>query len=426
MDPDLGWHLRYGQLILSSGLPQSDPFSYTMPSYIYANHEWLQDIILSTWQSWGGLELPSLIFAILTTSTIFLSIPKITVTWQFATIFLSAAIFLSFAGIRPQTVSWLFFVIVLKIIKSQRFFLLLPLIFLVWANLHGGFIIGLISLFIYVLSKTISERKILTKEVSVLILSILVTLINPYQFKLWQEIWKSATDPALRTVIEEWFPLLFAPQPLTIIWSLIFIYFFIKYKSGLSLFEKILYPILFLAAVSSGRNMPFFILATMPFSITFSQKYRKILIILFYLFLATFLLSVAQIFSPAKIDSVNYPAAAISFLKKQQIEGEIFAPYSWGGYLIWQYPQKKVFIDGRMPSWRQDFIKGESEYALGEYLDVLKNKYQLEEVFNKYKIGLVLWSISSREKYTEEFTKNLPRSGWKKIYEDEVAVIYER
>jgi hypothetical protein len=45
-DHDFGWHIRMGQLILAKGIPATDPFSYTMPSYPFVDHEWLADILL--------------------------------------------------------------------------------------------------------------------------------------------------------------------------------------------------------------------------------------------------------------------------------------------------------------------------------------------------------------------------------------------
>ena len=103
-----------------------------------------------------------------------------------------------------------------------------------------------------------------------------------------------------------------------------------------------------------------------------------------------------------------------------------------------------MFIDGRMPSWRQTESERESSYALGDYLKVLTGQSELEKIFKKYNINLVLWSNMKKNppllknilnswqnifiiKYSdEEFIKMLEKSGWKKIYSDEMAVIYKR
>ena len=47
LDPDVGWHVRMGQIILHAGIPKTDPFSYTMPSYPFIDHEWLTNILMT-------------------------------------------------------------------------------------------------------------------------------------------------------------------------------------------------------------------------------------------------------------------------------------------------------------------------------------------------------------------------------------------
>src|SRR5437870_1663221 len=53
LDPDFGWHVRMGNLILASGIPATDPFSYTMSSYPFGDHEWLTNIFLA--KAMGGI-----------------------------------------------------------------------------------------------------------------------------------------------------------------------------------------------------------------------------------------------------------------------------------------------------------------------------------------------------------------------------------
>lgn len=47
LDPDFGWHLKMGQLILARGIPITDPFSYTMSSFPFVDHEWLTNIMIA-------------------------------------------------------------------------------------------------------------------------------------------------------------------------------------------------------------------------------------------------------------------------------------------------------------------------------------------------------------------------------------------
>jgi DNA-directed RNA polymerase subunit RPC12/RpoP len=50
-------------------------------------------------------------------------------------------------------------------------------------------------------------------------------------------------------------------------------------------------------------------------------------------------------------EDVYYPKKAVVYLKNNLPQGNIFAPFGWGGYLVWHLPEKKVFISGQMPHW---------------------------------------------------------------------------
>ncbi len=121
----------------------------------------------------------------------------------------------------------------------------------------------------------------------------------------------------------------------------------------------------------------------------------------------------------------------------------MFSEYGWGGYLIWKYPQKKVFMDGRMPSWRWTAPAGESNWAFKDYIRIM-SEGKFDEEFRKYDIRAVMlprysltgeipkanagwWAKLMRiglDKEKADFKKKLEDGGWKKVYEDEVAMVY--
>jgi len=141
-----------------------------------------------------------------------------------------------------------------------------------------------------------------------------------------------------------------------------------------------------------------------------------------------------------------YPKKAVTFLTRNIPEGEIFSEYGWGGYLVWKLPEKKVFIDGRMPSWRwKPGDEAELASAFDTYTGIQKGEIDYKEVFKKYEVSTVLWSKAKKEtpidklfsdledylvvfgleKDDYDFLTDLESNGWKKNYEDNVAVIYE-
>ena len=133
------------------------------------------------------------------------------------------------------------------------------------------------------------------------------------------------------------------------------------------------------------------------------------------------------------VEIMHYPTKAIEFLQSQNNDGNLFSTYTWGGYLIWKMPEKKVFVDGRMPSWRWPYFslesfawsgeapQGESDWAFKEYEKVVSDG-DYEEVFDKYDVKIVLWPTPNKEIWRER----LEEEGWIQIYTDESATVWKR
>jgi hypothetical protein len=143
-----------------------------------------------------------------------------------------------------------------------------------------------------------------------------------------------------------------------------------------------------------------------------------------------------------------YPVKAVVFLKKQNlVNGNVFTLYNYGGYLIWKLPGKKVFIDGRMPSWRrEDVFPNESNYAFKDYLKMLEDENYFKKMAKKFNIKFVLLSTLPPKRQESAFVKgvqkianmfvlfktntkviddDLSKIGFKKIYNDGHFTIYK-
>src|SRR5574340_1215076 len=70
LDPDFGWHLQTGRIILSFGVPKTDPFSYTMPNYPYVDHSWLTDLAIAKLYPLVGIAGLTMLFTIVTFASI--------------------------------------------------------------------------------------------------------------------------------------------------------------------------------------------------------------------------------------------------------------------------------------------------------------------------------------------------------------------
>ncbi|MBI2641649.1 hypothetical protein HYW87_03590, partial [Candidatus Roizmanbacteria bacterium] len=228
LDPDFGWRLRIGEIILKNGIPKTDPLSYTMPSYQYADHEWLAHAAMAKLYSLFRYDGLALIFTFLAIGSVVIMIRNSDIRFAALHILFATTALFSYFGVRVQVITWLFFAIICRIILEEKWWsrlkYFLPFIFLLWANLHGGFIIGLVVLFIATF-----ERKD-SKGFAILLASIIATFINPYGIRLWREVAISLTDTSLRLLIIEWRPIFFSATVVLLLLMVYSLTFILRYR----------------------------------------------------------------------------------------------------------------------------------------------------------------------------------------------------
>ena len=161
-DPDFFTHVRTGQLIVETGqIPTTDPFSFTWAGQPWTLHEWLSEVFMHLLITAVGV-LPSLIVfglipgAILAILLYALARREVPFRPAALACVLAAWIFVPYVTIRPQAISWLLMAVLVTFLWSldaarpRRALWLIPL-FVVWANLHGLWVVGLGVVALYVL-----------------------------------------------------------------------------------------------------------------------------------------------------------------------------------------------------------------------------------------------------------------------------------
>lgn len=161
-DPDYFWHVTAGQLIAETGrVPSTDPFSFTWFGQPWTPHEWLSELLIywlvSAVGRIGALIVfglaPVAIFAALAAGLARQGARALAIGLPFA---LGAFVLIGYVTLRPQAVSWLFLAVLVWFLLAsrpdhpRRMLLLVPL-FVLWANLHGVYVIGLGVVSVYVL-----------------------------------------------------------------------------------------------------------------------------------------------------------------------------------------------------------------------------------------------------------------------------------
>src|SRR3989441_4216897 len=167
-DAGIGWHIRNGELMLRTHMiTRTDPFSYTMSGQPWLAWEWLYDAIIGVVHQ--SLGLNGVVFFTATVIAFTFALTFRIVLGRGSMLQISIALLLLAMGAamihflaRPHVLSWLFTVIWFQLLDSaevapgnRRQLIWLPLLMLLWVNLHGGFLFGLALLGLYWLAGVI-------------------------------------------------------------------------------------------------------------------------------------------------------------------------------------------------------------------------------------------------------------------------------
>ncbi len=496
LDPDLGWHLKVGQEISETmSVPHSNHFNFTYTGS-WVDHEWLTNLLsFEIYKNFGYIALSIFFVLIVLSAFILINIlskkyfPKTPPFFLAILQIFGIMACLPHFGVRMQEFGFLFFLLELWIIaeynrtqSSKKLFLLWPLIYL-WANMHGSFLFGLGLLFVWVFVKLFvlylaaspwkkyldNSKLIKFSEIKkfglITIGAALLTCATPYGFELYSFLGGYSNNFYL-SVIEEWLPQFNYPYNY---WQLSYLALTIailglfirdaweKKVIKTDIWNLALISICLYLSFKSRRHFPLLFVASYFFIVEVVLdlvELEKIKFIIKHWTLKAFLLVclfLAAIYQYLNIGLVNdpfvsycgkYPCAAAAYLRENKSLDSlnIFNEYNWGGYLIWTYPEKKLFIDGRLP---QAAYAGHS--FVEEYLDFYKADTDLKKKLAQYDIKLVLLKTRDDKLKIKNWEKTLfwisdadlnrlnylrlylqGASDWKIIYQDSLATIYQK
>jgi len=401
-DPDFGWHYKYGEYITThKRILKENIFSYTMADYEWANSYWISQVIFYIlYTNFGAIGMGiilSTIFAVISYELL----KKRQAAWFLLLLFLGT----SLITVRPMYFSTIFLLILIKqLIYKKELLWWFPIMFLFWANMHADFVLGLGILGLFVITK------LNIKNIIVGISCVLVTFINPYGVGLWTTLIKEL-QPLQFSHIGEWTPQRFQNDIQGIINQNVFyvlggllISAAIIQKKKCGLWYVLLSILFFLASLRSRYFFRILLilnifvfddfwiqnLKKLPLPYEIINKLKPVFLSFLGLVIGLFFVNNVWLASDIKkwSQKYGYPYERIQKLKQNPISGNIFNDYNWGGYIIWQLPEYKTFVDGRMPSWRDD-----SGYSIFEnYVNITgkENETLLKKYKEKYNINLTL------------------------------------
>lgn len=474
LDPDMWWHLRTGEAILRDGLPQHDIFSFTVPHHAWVTHEWLSQVVM--WLVYRAAGLPGLMVwaALLVVATFALLLAAALTATRHSGVSQPKQLYLPafFAlwgaiasaivwGARPQMVNLLFgaaFVWLLERVRAGRGgagqgWWLVGLT-AVWANLHSGYLFGVVLLATFTLSEAAQRWRqpnnaalmswpTLRRLGLTTVGCFLAAALNPSGTAIWFYPFATLGSAAMQSYIQEWQPPTLGAVAFWPFFVLLVVVLLLLQRDGrkrrqqtaevFKTAEVFVAPfwsdvVLVLgtavASLGSARHIPLFVLVAVPVlarlvdwrleikeSQPASAVWRWVNV-----GLVAVMVGVVGVWTAVKLAgneaaiAKQYPVAAVDFLQENGLVRG-YNSYNWGGYLIWR--GLPVFVDGRADVYGDPFLQ--------LYRQTFEGQLGWERPLDDYAVQYVL---IERDVVLAQLLATSPR--WTEAYHDDLAQIFTR
>lgn len=453
------WHrLAVGSLFFQTGtIFKHDIFSYLPTKDLWIDHEWGSGVVFYFLVNhFGDLGIFILKAAII--FAIFILIIKIiklqtneNPVGVFYFLLLGFSLLPGIANLlRCQFFTYLFFTLWLYALErmkrgENKIIWIFPATMLFWVNLHGGFLAGIGLIIIYVVGEFLNRKNYL-KYFGTLALTIPVTLINPYGFKLWNFIIEASFMH--RPDIQEWHAINLSGPFHTIgavkihLLTGFMIFAILTVMTGIKLLRQkekfdwtriILVTLLLYFGIRHQRHTEFLVL-TVPglfyhhyihlldpihifiknnltdtkYKIWTAVKYGFGYILLLVILIS----SLPQLSASITVNPGVYPVGSLAFVKLNNISGNLATTYNWGSYALWKlYPQCKVLIDGRYEQ-----VYSNAVYNMAIQFSEKKGDWQA--ILRNYRADVL---VLSKANYSQEDI--LRFKDWSLVYDDTVSAV---
>jgi hypothetical protein len=413
---DTWWQLRTGEeMWWTHRVMLRDVFTHTIVGGYWPNHEWLAQILFYAVYRVGGLPLLTAFCAsaVVATWGLIYAITPGNTPFRLSSIAIAAALSTAGWSLRPQVLTFFLFALTLWILVHRRYVIVLPLVFVMWANFHGGVAAGGLVLVGATVAALVVARQQLARLLAVSTACVLATAATPLGFSLWWEV-PASLERLKRYDVSEWRAAQLTNPADWPFWAALAALVIIglrnraRLKNAESLTLVISAVLAALLAIRSTRNVAFFLmcavpatarLLSMPASNAASRSPRGF----------TWLAGAATVTAAAFVAYAWVkplprllwkPLSAGVFRAVETCPGPLYNRYDEGGELIWFARDRPVFLDSRQDPFPEAFVMS----ALR-----VEQSGEFEEVFDRYHIRCALTPADS------VLAKRLSQSGWNSI-----------
>ena len=415
---DTWWHLRAGRDIWHGVFPTVERWSFTARGHVWPDHEWLSEALFSAAHGVGGMPLLALVVATRPMTATFALVWRLMVgpvLRRGALVFLTLPVTLIVASLRPQVFSVLMLVVVVTLLAARRF-AWLPLVFLLWANLHGAVVIGGLVVAAVLVTAVVWERRyVRTLAVAAAVSAVAVFLTplgtgilglvfgmsNEADIIEWEPSWRTMPTGAISAVV-------------AVLAGLAV--FAIRRRRTFAWSDRVLVAAtvaLVLPALRYSRLMPMFVVVALPVIARGWEAWRparprvedrsvvNAALLGVVVVVAAVWVGAAWAGPSPTLAWEPLPAAAVTAVRA--CDGHVYSRFDDGAYLIWFAPGVPVFIDSRVDPYPDRLLREHiRNEATGDY----------RATFARYDIRCALLPPGSAT------ARHLLHDGWTATYDD--------
>ena len=457
---DTFWHLRAGEWILDHGeILREDPFSLTRFGEPWRYPGWLSQILLiSAYRLFGfpALNVFTSLFVLIAFFFAF-QVMEGNDAVRVSIMLLAAVTSAVYWSARPHIITFALtglFLMVLEIYRQngRNLLWILPIGMALWGNIHGGFAVGFILLFCYLVGEVIETLIPVVLQQSTLsnafaahrdalihytiagLIAAAALSLNPHGPQMLLYPFMTVRIESLRNYIQEWqSPNFHQTQVYPFLLSILLLMLaFATSKKRIFAHQFVLISIFLVLALTAARNIALFALVSAPIltehlssglgptldRLRSKEEFRNEIVRALNLsLLALCVIAVGiKIRVPLRSDKnaellhEMYPYEAAEYLRSIAPQGSMFNSYNWGSFILWElYPQYRSFVDGRTDLFNDEI--------LGDYLTAWKGDPGWEKIFERWDIQVAMIEPDA------PLRRQLIHSGWKVLFEDRQAVI---
>ncbi len=447
VDPDM-WHQMalFREALALGHLPLADQFAYTPTVYPSVQHEWGAGAILYFVSTTGGaaglLGLKYLLcagIAIVVVRCARLNGAFYAVLCPLMPIGIMLSL-IGFSTIRAQMFTLLALACLLYFLEQDRRGLrgrrwIGPwlAIHVLWVNIHGGFVVGLVVMVLYTAEQVLRKRPT-GHLIATTIAMVALIMVNPYGWRYYPYIWDALWLD--RPLITEWRPLWHAWGPVLgfYVFSLVLVAYAVARRGVRQLPGLVIVLLTAYAALRHQRHVslyavvwvccvPAFLQET-PLARLLQQVWtkRRRACTWSWGVMAAVLSVALVVHNPLRLrlpanqgdhSMLVYPVGAVSYLRQVSFRGNLMTPFTTGAFVSWKlFPGVKVSMDGR-------FEVAYPPGAMAENHAFYQAESGWRETLNKYPTDMVL--IATNRPLAEAMSQ---AGGWQRVYVDDAFELH--